>query len=82
MPPARLPDRMPEPTAPSTEAIRGSMTLRQVAKSSGVPVDQLDTRLGLPPGTDPDERIGRIRKRYDISLDDVRRVVNDFRATH
>jgi hypothetical protein len=42
----------------------------------------LITQLGLPLGFDPDERIGRIRQRYDISPADVRRVVKDYGATH
>lgn len=73
---------MRESNAPSTEAIRGSMTLRQVAESTGAPVDHLIKQLGLPPGIDPDERIGRLRKRYNVSPDDVRQVVNDYHAAH
>lgn len=56
------------------------MTLRQVAESTGIPVERLLKQLGLPPGIDLDERIGRMRKRYAISPDDVRRVVKDYRA--
>ena len=64
------------------EAIRGSMTLRQVAESTGVPLEYLVAQLGLPRGVDPDERIGRLRKRYAISPDDVRRVAKEYGATH
>lgn len=76
-----VPAETPEPTTLGTESIRGSMTLRQVEQATGVPVGHLISRLGLPPGIDPDERIGRIRKRYDISPDDVRKVVKDYRST-
>jgi hypothetical protein len=65
-----------------TEAIRGSMTLREVAKSTGVPLEYLVAQLGLSRGVDPDERIGRLRKRYAISPDDVRRVVKEYGTTH
>jgi len=70
------------PAAPGLESIRGSMTLRQVEQATGVPVDALITRLQLPRGIDPDERIGRIRKRYDISPDDVRQAVQNYSAGH
>jgi hypothetical protein len=70
----------PEPAQSGLETIRGSMTLREVERSTGVPVDALITRLGLPHGIDPDERIGRIRKRYDISPDDVRQAVLELRG--
>jgi len=77
-------ERLPAPDSetPDTEAIRGSMTLREVSESTAVPLDHLITQLGLPLGFDPDERIGRIRQRYDISPADVRRVVKDYGATH
>lgn len=81
-PPVPPPAQMQESTAPNIEAIRGSMSLRQVAESTGVPVEHLVKQLGLPSGTDPDERIGRLRKRYDISPDDVRRVVSEYHAAH
>ncbi|MCG6941667.1 MAG: DUF4405 domain-containing protein [Thiohalocapsa sp.] len=72
----------PASTAPGIESIRGSMTLRQVQQATGVPVDALIARLGLPHDIDPDERIGRIRKRYDISPDDVRQAVQNYSAGH
>jgi len=70
----------PEPKAVGLESIRGSMTLRQVEQATGVPLDALIEQLGLPRSIDPDERIGRIRKRYDVSPDDVRQAVLEFRA--
>jgi len=70
----------PDPAQSGLETIRGSMTLREVERSTGVPLDALITRLGLPHGIDPYERIGRIRKRYDISPDDVRQAVLELRG--
>ncbi len=79
-----LPESRPIPgsSAPSNEDIRGSMTLGEVARSTGIPLDRLVSGLGLPPNIDPDERIGRIRKRFDVSPDDVRGVVNSYLAGH
>ena len=68
------------PPAPDLESIRGSVTLRQVEQSTGIPVDALIEQLGLPRGIDPDERIGRIRKGYDVSPDDVRQAVRELRS--
>jgi len=68
----------PAATAPGIESIRGSMTLREVEQSTGVPLDALITRLGLPRDIDPDERIGRIRQRYDLSPHDVREAVQAY----
>jgi len=76
-------DAVPAPAgtpAPELEFIRGSVTLRQVAQSTGVSVEALIEQLGLPRAIDPDERIGRIRKGYDVSPDDVRQAVRELRA--
>ena len=81
-PQERQPNRAPEFKGTGAESIRGSMTLRQVAEATGVPLGHLVKQLGLPRGFDPDERIGRIRKQYDISPDDVRRVVKEYGETH
>lgn len=62
------------------DEIRGSMTLREVARSTGVPLEQLVSRLGLPAIVDPDQRIGRLHNRFDVSPEDVRRVVEGYRA--
>lgn len=70
----------PEPMAPDIESIRGAMSLRQVEQSTGVPVAYLISRLGLPADIDPDERIGRIRKRYGVSPDAVRQAVSAYGA--
>jgi len=67
--------------AEGVQSIRGSMTLRQVAESTGVPLEYLVSQLGLPRNVDPDERIGRLRETYDISPDDVRRVVKAYAET-
>ena len=58
------------------------MTLREAAASAAVPLDGLIKQLGLPADFDPDERIGRIRKRLGIAPDDIRRAVQAYRATH
>jgi hypothetical protein len=77
----------PRPAAPRThpdttggEDIRGSMTLREAAESAGLPVETLLQRLALPAGTDPDERIGRLRRLFSVGPDEVRAAVRDLNA--
>ena len=59
----------------SEEWIRGSMTLREVSEASGIPVDRLRTKLGLPSTISADERLGRLRQQYGFSMDQVRKIV-------
>lgn len=85
VPAAQLPQPQGQPRSAVTEeetgveAIRGSMTLREVSQLTGVPLDYLISGLGLSHSVDPDERIGRLRKQYNMGPDDVRRVVKEYR---
>jgi len=47
----------PAPTASGTQAIRGSMTLREVAAGAGLDVARLVEECGLPSGVDPDSTL-------------------------
>jgi hypothetical protein len=69
-------------TETGVEAIRGSMTLREVTEQTGVPLDYLFGALSLPSGVDPDERIGRLRRQYGTGPDAVRRAVKEYHLTH
>ena len=60
------------------ESIRGSMTLAEVQEATGVPADHIVRELGLPPGVDHDERLGRLRTAYGFSIDDVRQIVETY----
>ena len=61
------------------EDIRGYMTLREIAQSTGIPLDDLIRQLGSSSAIDPDERIGQLRKRLGLSPDDVRRAMREYR---
>jgi hypothetical protein len=61
--------------------VRGAMTLADVERTTGVPVDHLVRELGLPPGVAADERLGRLRRAHGFSMADVRRVVDDYTET-
>jgi hypothetical protein len=62
------------------ESIRGSMTLSEVQAATGVPARHIIEELGLPPGVEKDERLGRLRATYGFSIDDVRRIVQSYRG--
>jgi len=61
------------------EMVRGSMTLREVADASHVPVDHLKSSLGLPGDTSERERLGRLRRRFGFQIDQVRRLIAAYR---
>ena len=60
--------------------IRGSMTLQEAADTAGVPVRELIERLGLPKDVSPDERIGRLRRRFGFELTDIRKALKNGSA--
>ncbi len=53
--------------------ISGQTTLVEAARIKGVQVEALISQLNLPANVDVDERLGRLRRRYDFEIDDVRR---------
>lgn len=55
--------------------IRGSMTLGELEKVSGVPVADMIKELGLPKDVTADERIGRLRRVHDVEVDEIRDVI-------
>ncbi len=61
--------------------IRGSMTLREVERETGVPISYILKELGMPADTSPDETLGRLRKSYDFEMSDIRRIVTAYGAS-
>ena len=55
--------------------IRGSMTLGELEKQSGVPATHVLESLDLPAGTSEDTRLGNLVRMYDLEMDDIRTVV-------
>ena len=55
--------------------IDGTMTLTDVERLTGVPAAVLLRELGLPDNLPRDEQMGRLRKRYNFDLQDVREVL-------
>jgi hypothetical protein len=61
-----------------SEGIRGSMTLREIEKTTGVPVAYVLKKLELPDDTDPENRLGQLRKRYGFDMHDVRKIFENY----
>lgn len=57
----------------------GSMTLPEAENASGVPAEYIIERLGLPPDFEKDECLGELRKMYGFTMDDVRRIVQEYK---
>ena len=58
--------------------ISGQTTLKQAEKATGIPSKTIAAELGIPSNVSPDESFGRLKKKYGISLLEVRDVISDF----
>jgi hypothetical protein len=58
--------------------ILGSMTLNEVEQNTGVPIVYIIKELKLPPDIDRDERLGRLKKMFGFTIDDVRNIVKIY----
>lgn len=55
--------------------ITGRMTLYDIGKKTGVPARQIADRLNLPTRVPLDETLGRLRRRYGFTIQDVREAI-------
>jgi hypothetical protein len=60
-------------------SIRGSMTLKKVEETTGVPAAHIIKSLKLPESTSTEEQIGRLKKTYGFEIDDVREAVKGYK---
>lgn len=63
---------------PSGLLVTGQMTLKDIQKQTGIPARILASKLGLPLTIRFNEPIGRLKRTYPITIQDVRDVVSDF----
>jgi len=59
-------------------AVRGYMTLKEVAEEYEIPVSYILKGLSLPENTDENETFGRLRRIYDFEMHDVRRIILEY----
>jgi hypothetical protein len=60
----------------------GSMTLSEAEKATGVPAEHIIKQLGLTPDLVEDECLGDLRKMYGFTMDDVRRIIQEYNNKH
>ncbi len=58
------------------QEINGRLSLAEVERLTGVPAGEILKKLNLPPGTSRDERLGRLRRRYGFSIQQVRDAIS------
>jgi hypothetical protein len=58
--------------------ILGSMTLSEVEKKTEVPADHIIRQLGMPSDADKDEKLGKLKRMFGFTMDDVRNVVRNY----
>lgn len=59
---------------PAVASIDGRTTLIEAARLCRVSVAELVKQLRLPPSTDPQEHLGRLKRRYGLDLDALQRI--------
>jgi len=64
--------------APTGAEIHGTMSLEQVARAGGVPVEHLIRQLRLPAGVSRTEPLRQLTGAHGFTMEDVRRIVTDY----
>lgn len=59
-------------------ALRGSTTLAEVERQTGVPASYVLGELGLPPDTSRDEPLSQLARQHGFRVEDVRRIVATY----
>ncbi len=59
----------------SSILITGQMSFHDIQRQTGIPARQIMSKLGLPANISANENIGRLRRRYSFTLQEVRDIV-------
>jgi hypothetical protein len=62
------------------QEINGRLSLADLERLTGVPASAIIKKLNLPAGTSRDERLGRLRRRYGFSIQQVRDAVSALKG--
>ncbi len=60
-------------------SIRGSMTLKDVEETTGVPATYIIESLKLPESISAEERLGALKRKYGFEINDVREIVKEYK---
>ncbi len=60
-------------------SIRGSMTLKDVEETTGVPAPYIIESLKLPESISAEEQLGPLKRKYEFEINDVREIVKEYK---
>ena len=60
-------------------SIRGSMTLKEVEETTGVPVTYIIEALKMPESIPTEKQLGTLKRKYGVEISDVREVVKKYK---
>ena len=60
-------------------SIRGSMTLKEVEETTGVPASYIIKSLNLPETMSEEEQLGPLKRQYGFEINDVREIVKRYK---
>ncbi len=60
-------------------SIRGSMTLKDVEETTGVPATYIIESLKLPESISAEEQLGPLKRKYGFEINDVREIVKEYK---
>ena len=60
-------------------SISGSMTLRKVAETTGVPASYIVESLKLPESISTEEQLGLLKRKYGVEINNVRGIVKEYK---
>jgi hypothetical protein len=55
--------------------VTGQTTLGDIERGTGIPSAEMAAKLGLPSSVSASETLGRLRRRYGFTMEDVRAIV-------
>lgn len=61
--------------------ITGRMTLYEIGRQTGISAREIASKLGLPHNVSMDESLGRLRRRYGFTMQDLRDVIASLTET-
>lgn len=61
-------------------SITGSMTLKEVEKTTGVPARYIVQSLKLPESISTDEKLGRLKRKYNFEIHAVREIIKEYKS--
>jgi hypothetical protein len=60
-------------------SITGSMTLKEIEETTGVPASYIIESLKLPESISIEEKLGRLKKKYGFEINTVKEIVYEYK---